>query len=67
MASLFIRKEVFLVLATAAICVGVWELREALAQGRIHVPLVPVVAGAVAMMTAAYVGGGAGAARVASG
>ncbi len=58
MASLFVRKEGFLVLATAAICVGVWELRDAVAQGRIHVPLVPSVAGAVAMMTAAYVGGG---------
>ena len=57
-ASLFVRKEGFLVLATAAICVGVWELRDAVAQGRIHVPLVPSVAGAVAMMTAAYVGGG---------
>src|SRR4051794_41397017 len=57
-ASLFVRKEGFLVLATAAICVGVWELRDALAQGRIHVPLVPSLAGAVAMMTAAYVGGG---------
>jgi phosphatidate cytidylyltransferase len=57
-ASLFVRKEGFLVLATAAICVGVWELRDAVAQGRIHVPLVPSVAGAIAMMTAAYVGGG---------
>jgi len=57
-ASLFVRKEGFLVLATAAICVGVWELRDALAQGRIHVPLVPSLAGALAMMTAAYVGGG---------
>ena len=57
-ASLFIRKEGFLVLATAAICVGVWELRDAVAQGRIHVPLVPSLAGALAMMTAAYVGGG---------
>ncbi len=57
-ASLFVRKEGFLVLATAAICVGVWELRDALAQGRIHVPLVPSIAGALAMMTAAYVGGG---------
>ena len=57
-ASLFLRKEGFLVLATAAICVGVWELRDAVAQGRIHVPLVPSIAGALAMMTAAYVGGG---------
>ena len=57
-ASLFVRKEGFLVLATAAICVGVWELRDAVAQGRIHVPLVPSIAGALAMMTAAYVGGG---------
>jgi phosphatidate cytidylyltransferase len=57
-ASLFIRKEGFLLVAMAAACVGVWELRGALAQGRIHVPLVPIVAGALAMMTAAYVGGG---------
>jgi phosphatidate cytidylyltransferase len=57
-ARLFVRKEGFLVLATAAICVGVWELRDAVAQGRIHVPLVPSIAGALSMMTAAYVGGG---------
>jgi len=57
-ASLFIRKEAFLVVAGAAACVGVWELRGGLAQGRINIPLVPSLVGTVTMVTAAYYGGG---------
>jgi phosphatidate cytidylyltransferase len=57
-ASLFIRKEAFLAVAVAAACVGVWELRHALAQGRINVPLIPSLVGAVTMIVSAYVGGG---------
>src|SRR5471032_2214869 len=57
-ASLIFRKEVFLGVVTVAVCIGVWELREGLAQGKINVPLVPTIVGAVTMITATYAGGG---------
>jgi phosphatidate cytidylyltransferase len=57
-ASLFIRKEAFVVLATLAIVVAVWELTEALAVRHIAVPLVPVAVGAVGMVVAAFAAGG---------
>jgi phosphatidate cytidylyltransferase len=57
-ASLFIRKEAFVVLATVAIVVAVWELTEALAVRHIVVPLVPVAVGAVGMLVAAFAAGG---------
>ena len=41
-----------------AMCVGVWELRRALAQVAIHVPLVPSLVGRVSMLVSAYLGGG---------
>jgi phosphatidate cytidylyltransferase len=57
-ASLVFRKEVFLGVVTVAACIGVWELREGLAQGKINVPMVPSVVGAITMITATYAGGG---------
>jgi phosphatidate cytidylyltransferase len=57
-ASLFIRKEAFLAVSTLAACVGVWELRHSLAQGRIHVPMVPLLVGTVTMVVSAFVAGG---------
>src|SRR5450759_355400 len=42
-ASLIFRKEVFLGVVTVAACIGVWELREGLAQGKINVPMVPSI------------------------
>ncbi|MFL6100697.1 MAG: phosphatidate cytidylyltransferase [Actinomycetales bacterium] len=57
-ASLFVRKEAFVVLATLAIVVAVWELTEALAVRGIAVPLVPVAVGAVGMLVAAFAAGG---------
>ncbi len=56
--SLVFAKVAFLVLATLAVAVGVWELVGGLAQGRVHAPLVPCVLGALAMLPAAYFGGG---------
>jgi len=56
--SLFVRKELFVLLATASVCVGVWELCQALRAGGFRVPLVPSIVGCVSMLTAAYVGGG---------
>jgi phosphatidate cytidylyltransferase len=47
----------FVFLATAAICVGIWELRSALASRGIALPFEPVVAGAVGMLFGAWFGG----------
>jgi phosphatidate cytidylyltransferase len=51
-------KWTFVVLATASVCVGVWELCRALRAGGFAVPVVPSVVGAISMLGAAYVGGG---------
>jgi phosphatidate cytidylyltransferase len=55
---LFWRRELFIVLATAAVCVGVWELVTALKQDEVRVPLVPSIAGTVAMLVSAFFAGG---------
>ncbi|WP_270888647.1 phosphatidate cytidylyltransferase [Pedococcus sp. 5OH_020] len=57
-ASLVLRKELMLGIVVVAIGVGVWELRRALAQVSIHVPLLPSLVGSVSMILSAYVGGG---------
>jgi CDP-diglyceride synthetase len=57
-ASLIFRKEIFLGVVTVAACIGVWELREGLAQGKINVPMVPSIVGAITMITASFAGGG---------
>ncbi|XVX19157.1 phosphatidate cytidylyltransferase [Actinomycetota bacterium] len=56
--SLVFRKEAFLVVLAIALGVAVWEMRGALAKARIHVPLLPALIGAVAMVVGPYVGGG---------
>ena len=56
--SLVVRKELMLVIVVAAVAVGVWELRRALSQVSILVPLVPSLVGSVSMIVSAYVGGG---------
>jgi phosphatidate cytidylyltransferase len=56
--TLFIRKEFFVVLATACVCVGVWEICCALGANGLNVPVVPSVVGSISMLGAAYVGGG---------
>ncbi|MEO5981949.1 MAG: phosphatidate cytidylyltransferase [Pedococcus sp.] len=56
--SLLLRKELMLVVIVAAVGVGVWELRRALVQVSIAVPLVPSLVGSVSMIVSAYVGGG---------
>ena len=55
--SLFIRKEVFLVLLVATLALGVWELRGGISHGHVAAPLLPALAGAVGMPVAAYAGG----------
>ena len=57
-ASLFVRKEAFVVVVVLAIVVAVWEMTEALAVRQIAVPLVPVTIGAAGMLVAAYAAGG---------
>jgi len=51
-------KWTFVVLATASVCVGVWELCRAMRAGGFDVPVVPSVVGAISMLASAYVGGG---------
>jgi phosphatidate cytidylyltransferase len=58
LASLLFRKEGFLAVVIVASCLAVWELRDGLARGKINVPLVPSMVGAVTMIAASYVGGG---------
>jgi len=58
LASLIFRKEIFLGVVIVAACFGVWELRGGLAQGKIDVPLVPSMVGAITMIVASFVGGG---------
>jgi phosphatidate cytidylyltransferase len=56
-ASLFVVKEAFLGVVVAAALLAIWELRQALATRDVHVPLVPVVGGGLAMLVGGYVGG----------
>jgi phosphatidate cytidylyltransferase len=58
LASLLFRKEGFVAVVIVAGCIAVWELRGGLARGRINVPLVPSIFGAVAMIGASFVRGG---------
>jgi phosphatidate cytidylyltransferase len=47
-------KATFLIYVGIILALALWELRHALASRDIHVPLIPVAAGGVAMMTLAY-------------
>lgn len=47
----------FVVVAVAAVLLAVWELRHAVATRGAEPPLVPLLAGTVAVIVAAYVGG----------
>jgi phosphatidate cytidylyltransferase len=58
LASLFVRKEAFVVVVAAAVGAVVWELTQALVQRSLVVPLVPVLVGAVGMLVAAFSAGG---------
>ncbi|MDO5710422.1 MAG: phosphatidate cytidylyltransferase, partial [Micrococcales bacterium] len=57
LAALLLLRWGWLLLATPAILLAVWELHQGLESGRVNVPLVPVWLGAVAMLPAAYLGG----------
>lgn len=47
----------FLVLVCVATVVAVWEMRQALAEGGLYAPFVPVAVGAVSMVVAGYLRG----------
>ncbi len=52
--TLFTVKATFLIYVGAVVAVGLWELRHALADRDISLPLIPIVAGGAAMFTLAY-------------
>lgn len=56
-ASLFVRKEIFGVVAIVAICAALWELAQAFARRNIHLPLLPLLVGAVGTLVSAYLAG----------
>ena len=56
-AALFIRKEAFVVLAVLAVCAGLWELAQAFTRRSVHLPLLPLLVGAVGILVSAYTAG----------
>jgi len=56
-ASLFLRKEAFGLLALAAVAGALVELRAALARQSITLPVLPIMVGAVGMFVSAYLAG----------
>jgi phosphatidate cytidylyltransferase len=56
-ASLVIDARAFLVVVIAAMVLGAWEVRRAVATKGIRVPLVPLVLGSIGMIAAAYLRG----------
>ncbi len=56
-ASLVIDARAFLVVVIAAMVLGAWEVRRAVATKGIRVPLVPLVLGSIGMISAAYLRG----------
>jgi phosphatidate cytidylyltransferase len=55
--SLVFWKPAFVVVVIAAILLGLWELKQALATGGIVIPFGPIVLGAVVMLLGAYLDG----------
>lgn len=56
-ASLFIRKEAFGVLAVVLICGAMWELARAFTRRDVHLPLVPLIVGSIGILVSAYTAG----------
>jgi phosphatidate cytidylyltransferase len=52
--TLFTVKATFLIYVGAIVALALWELRQALAERGINLPLVPIGAGGIAMFTLAY-------------
>jgi phosphatidate cytidylyltransferase len=56
-ASLFVRKEAFVVLTVIAVGAGLWELAQAFGRRGIHFPLLPLIVGDVGILVSAYTAG----------
>lgn len=56
-ASLFFRKEAFVLLAVLAVGAGLWELAQAFGRRGIHLPLLPLLVGDVGILVSAYTAG----------
>lgn len=56
-ASLFIVKEAFVVLAVLAVGAALWELAQAFTRRGIHLPLLPLLVGSVGILVSAYTAG----------
>ncbi len=56
-ASLIFRKELFGVVAVAAVGVGLWELAQAFSRRGVHIPLLPLLVGDIGILVSAYVAG----------
>ena len=59
-ASLFLRKEAFVVVVAVAVLLAVSEISHAFAQRRLRVPLVPALVGSVGILVSAYSAGDEG-------
>ncbi|WP_029289340.1 phosphatidate cytidylyltransferase [Cellulomonas sp. HZM] len=55
--SLFIVKEVFAGLAVLVVCAALWELAQAFTRRAIHLPLLPLLVGAVGILVSAFTSG----------
>lgn len=56
-ASLFFRKEAFVLVAVLAVGAGLWELAQAFGRRGIHLPLLPLLVGDVGIIVSAYTAG----------
>lgn len=56
-ASLYFRKEAFVLLAVLAVGAGLWELAQAFGRRGIHLPLLPLLVGDVGILVSAYTAG----------
>ncbi|WP_315095926.1 phosphatidate cytidylyltransferase [uncultured Cellulomonas sp.] len=56
-ASLFIRKEAFAIVAVVCVVAGLWELAQAFTRRNIHLPLLPLVVGSIGILVSAYTAG----------
>ena len=53
-ASLWFRPEPFVLVALAAVCAGLWELRQAFARRDIRLPMLPLMVGGAGMLVSAF-------------
>ncbi|PFG33543.1 phosphatidate cytidylyltransferase [Sanguibacter antarcticus] len=56
-ASLYFRKEYFIVFAVVAISAALWELSRALGRRGVHIPLLPLWVGTTGMLVSTYTAG----------